>query len=93
MDAAVVDVQGQGETVAWWFLDGLVVEHRVASQMEAVVLEMTLPVGLQRFFAENFTDWPGLMAASFMMSVPVVVLFLGLQRYFVRALTEGAVKH
>ena len=28
----------------------------------------------------------------FMMSVPVVVLFLVLQRYFVRALTEGAVK-
>ncbi len=30
------------------------------------------------------------MAASFMMSVPVVVLFLVLQKYFVRALTEGA---
>jgi multiple sugar transport system permease protein len=54
--------------------------------------QMTLPVGIQRFFAENTTDWPGLMAASFMMSVPVVVLFLVLQRYFVRALTEGAVK-
>ena len=45
VDAATVDVQGQQETVAWWFLDGLVVEHRVASQMAAVVLEMTLPVG------------------------------------------------
>jgi len=54
--------------------------------------QLTLPVGIQRFFAENTTDWPGLMAASFMMSVPVVVLFLILQRYFVRALTEGAVK-
>lgn len=54
--------------------------------------QLTLPVGLQRFFSENTTDWPGLMAASFMMSVPVVVLFLVLQRYFVRALTEGAVK-
>lgn len=54
---------------------------------------MTLPVGIQRFFSENTTDWPGLMAASFIMSVPVVVLFLVLQRYFVRALTEGAVKH
>jgi multiple sugar transport system permease protein len=32
------------------------------------------------------------MAASFIMSVPVVVLFLFLQKYFVRALTEGAVK-
>ena len=54
--------------------------------------QLTLPVGIQRFFSENTTDWPGLMAASFMMSVPVVVLFLVLQRYFVRALTEGAVK-
>ncbi|HEV7719500.1 MAG TPA: carbohydrate ABC transporter permease [Arsenicitalea sp.] len=53
---------------------------------------MTLPVGIQRFFTEFATDWPGLMAATFMMSVPVVVLFLVLQKYFVRALTEGAVK-
>ena len=55
--------------------------------------QMTLPVGIQRFFSENATDWPGLMAATFLMSIPVVVLFLVLQRYFVRALTEGAVKH
>ena len=55
--------------------------------------QLTLPVGIQRFFSENTTDFPGLMAASFMMSLPVVVLFLLLQRYFVRALTEGAVKH
>ncbi|UHD46397.1 carbohydrate ABC transporter permease [Aureimonas altamirensis] len=55
--------------------------------------KMTLPVGVQRFFSEFATDWPGLMAASFLMSVPVVVLFLILQRYFVRALTEGAVKN
>ncbi len=43
--------------------------------------QLTLPVGVQRFFSENTTDFPGLMAASFMMSVPVVVLFLVLQRY------------
>jgi multiple sugar transport system permease protein len=55
--------------------------------------QLTLPVGVQRFFSENTTDFPGLMAASFMMSVPVVVLFLVLQKFFVRALTEGAVKH
>ena len=55
--------------------------------------QRTLPVGIQRVFSENPTDFAGLMAASFMMSVPVVVLFLVLQRYFVRALTEGAVKH
>ncbi|MGP1396044.1 MAG: carbohydrate ABC transporter permease [Inquilinaceae bacterium] len=54
--------------------------------------KLTLPVGLQRFFTEYATNWPGLMAASFIMSVPVVAMFLVLQKYFVRALTEGAVK-
>ena len=54
--------------------------------------KLTLPVGLQRFFSEYATNWPGLMAASFITSVPVVVLFLVLQKYFVRALTDGAVK-
>lgn len=53
---------------------------------------LTLPVGLQRFFSEYVTNWPGLMAASFVMSIPVVVMFLVLQRFFVQALTEGAVK-
>jgi multiple sugar transport system permease protein len=53
---------------------------------------LTLPIGLQRFFSEYVTNWPGLMAASFVMSVPVVVIFLVLQRFFVQALTEGAVK-
>jgi multiple sugar transport system permease protein len=54
--------------------------------------KLTLPVGIQRYFTEFATDWPGLMAATFLMSVPVVLLFLVLQKYFVRALTEGAVK-
>lgn len=54
--------------------------------------DLTMPVGLQRFFTEYVSNWPGLMAAAFIMSVPVVVLFLVLQKYFVRALTEGAIK-
>jgi multiple sugar transport system permease protein len=53
---------------------------------------LTLPVGLQHFFTEFATNWPGLMAAAFIMSVPVVVMFMLLQRHFVRALTEGAIK-
>jgi multiple sugar transport system permease protein len=55
--------------------------------------KLTLPIGLTKFFTENSSNWPGLMAASFIMSVPVVMIFLVLQRYFVQALTEGAVKH
>ena len=54
--------------------------------------KLTVPVGLQRFFSEYVANWPGLMAAAFLMSVPVVVMFMVLQKYFVRALTEGAIK-
>ena len=39
-----------------------------------------MPVGLQRFFTEYVANWPGLMAAAFIMSVPVVVMFLVLQK-------------
>lgn len=68
-------------------------EYVYAATFISAKHSMTLPVGIQTFFAEFATDWPGLMAATFLMSVPVVVLFLVLQKYFVRALTEGAVKH
>jgi multiple sugar transport system permease protein len=52
----------------------------------------TVPVGLASFFAEHSVDWGGLMAASVVASLPVVVLFGLLSRYFVQGLTSGAVK-
>jgi mannose-6-phosphate isomerase-like protein (cupin superfamily) len=45
MNAAVVDGPQNEQAQAWWFLDLLVVEHRCAPDMNAIVLEMTLPVG------------------------------------------------
>ena len=53
----------------------------------------TLPVGLAYFFTESAIDWSGLMATSLVISVPVVIVFLVLQNYFVQALSEGAVKY
>src|ERR1700675_4076540 len=45
MTTAIGDSHESEDAPAWWFLDTLVVEHRRASEMETVVLEMTLPVG------------------------------------------------
>ncbi|MGH9079308.1 MAG: cupin domain-containing protein [Acidimicrobiales bacterium] len=45
MTTTVVDSPETEQSVAWWFLDTLVVEHRSAPGMRTVVLEMTLPVG------------------------------------------------
>jgi len=54
----------------------------------------TLPVGLELYESPvaSVIHWNELMAASLTVSIPVVVGFLLLQRYFVRGLSAGAVK-
>jgi multiple sugar transport system permease protein len=52
----------------------------------------TLAVGLQGYSTQNDVYWNQVMAASLVVSVPVVAGFLLLQRQFVAGLTAGAVK-
>lgn len=52
----------------------------------------TLAVGLQLYSTQTNVYWNQIMAASLVVSVPVVVGFLLLQRNFVAGLTAGAVK-
>jgi multiple sugar transport system permease protein len=52
----------------------------------------TLAIGLQEYATQGNTDWNQLMAASVVVSLPVVIGFLALQRYLVRGLTSGSVK-
>ncbi len=52
----------------------------------------TLAIGLQGYATQYQVYWNQVMAASLVVSVPVVVGFLLLQRYFVAGLTAGAVK-
>ena len=47
---------------------------------------------LLEFFGEMQQDWGGAMAASLLASMPVVLAFALLQRYFVEGLTAGALK-
>ena len=51
----------------------------------------TVSVGMQAFVGETATDWSGMAAAGVISIVPVVVLFIFLQRYFVEGIS-GAVK-
>jgi ABC-type maltose transport system permease subunit len=44
------------------------------------------------FIGEFEYLWVDMMAASVVIAIPVVVLFLSLQSYFVKGLTAGAVK-
>ncbi|WP_214411159.1 carbohydrate ABC transporter permease [Sphaerisporangium fuscum] len=52
----------------------------------------TLSVGLQAYATLNDVYWNQVMAASLVVSVPIVAGFLLLQRYLVAGLTAGAVK-
>jgi multiple sugar transport system permease protein len=55
--------------------------------------KQTLPPGLvNTFTGEAETAWPSLMAASLVVSLPVVLGFTLLQRHLVTGLTSGAVK-
>ncbi|CAM3284091.1 carbohydrate ABC transporter permease [Occultella aeris] len=51
----------------------------------------TVSVGMQAFVGENSTDWPGMAAAGVISILPVVVLFIFMQKYFVEGIA-GAVK-
>ncbi|MBI1291528.1 ABC transporter permease subunit [bacterium] len=53
---------------------------------------LTLPVGLQQFKGQNANEWEKIMAGACFSIVPIAVLFLTLQKYFMEGLTAGAVK-
>ena len=51
-----------------------------------------LPVGLFQFFGRQTVVWNELMAASLVGILPVLTVYIFLQRYIVAGLTAGAVK-
>lgn len=55
--------------------------------------KQTLAVGLYRMVSNpNYADWSAFAAGAVMASIPVVALFLFLQKYIVGGLTAGATK-
>jgi raffinose/stachyose/melibiose transport system permease protein len=51
----------------------------------------TLPIGMFAFLGERTTDWTPMLAATVITLLPIIVVFLFLQRYFVEAVA-GAIK-
>jgi arabinogalactan oligomer/maltooligosaccharide transport system permease protein len=67
-------------------------EFIIAATFMDKELQYTAPVGL-RFFVGGFSQsWGYFAAGSVIVSIPIVVLFLYLQRYLVSGLTAGSVK-
>jgi raffinose/stachyose/melibiose transport system permease protein len=49
----------------------------------------TLPVGLTNLMAKHGTDYPVVFAGMVIAALPMVVLFIAGQRYFIRGLADG----
>jgi ABC-type glycerol-3-phosphate transport system permease component len=54
--------------------------------------KMPINLGLTVFRGHNITRW-GLMSAGMIIAtIPVLILFLSLQKWYIQGLTSGAVK-
>jgi multiple sugar transport system permease protein len=52
----------------------------------------TLPIAIFNFLTYASVDWGGLMAAAVVITLPVLIITLFVQRYIIRGLTAGATK-
>lgn len=52
----------------------------------------TVPIGIQLLMGQHSYEWNQMMAMSVLGSLPVLILFLFFQRYFIAGMTAGSVK-
>lgn len=67
-------------------------EYLFASTFMKSYGNWTLPMGIASFQGQYATNWGTLMAGSVLITIPVVILFLALQKHLVGGMTAGAVK-
>ncbi|HTK11477.1 MAG TPA: ABC transporter permease subunit [Ktedonobacteraceae bacterium] len=53
---------------------------------------LTLAIGIQRYVNQFGADWQYLTAAAVLITIPVLIIFMWVQRYLVTGLTGGSVK-
>ncbi|MCS7462905.1 carbohydrate ABC transporter permease [Paenibacillus doosanensis] len=52
----------------------------------------TLPIAINNFSGEFVIDWGAMMGASMVVSVPVMLIFILCNKFFVKGLSDGSVK-
>jgi multiple sugar transport system permease protein len=67
-------------------------EYLISQTLSTTLQSRLLPVQLAFFMSTESTDWSGLMAASVIVSIPVLALFPFLAGHFTSGLSSGAVK-
>ena len=67
-------------------------EYLFASTFMKSYENWTLPIGIASFSGQYATNWGTLMAGAVLITLPVVIMFLLLQKHLVSGMTAGAVK-
>ena len=67
-------------------------EYLFASILISTDSLKTLPVGLASIVGQYQIDWGFLLSGAVLASLPVIILFVFIGRFFVSGLTEGAIK-
>lgn len=67
-------------------------EYLFALTLTRTVDMRTVPIGIQLLMGQHSYDWNQIMAMSILGSIPVLILFLIFQRFFISGLTAGSVK-
>ncbi len=78
----------------FWVLQGVGIwnDYLVPQLLLTDPTKRTLTTGVLYFKAQYLADWGNIMAAVLIMSLPVLLIFIFAQRYFVSGLYAGAVK-
>ncbi|PVE97166.1 carbohydrate ABC transporter permease [Microbacterium sp. TPD7012] len=67
-------------------------EYLFALTLTRTIDMRTVPIGIQLLMGQHSYEWNQIMAMSVLGSIPVLLLFLFFQRYFISGLTAGSVK-
>jgi ABC-type sugar transport system, permease component len=67
-------------------------EYIFASVFLKSQAKLTLPIGIEQMNANFQNVWGQIMAASFLTTLPIIIMFLYLEQYMIEGLTAGAVE-
>lgn len=67
-------------------------EYLFALTLTQSINMRTVPIGIQLLMGQHSYNWSEMMAMSVLGSIPVILLFVIFQRFFIGGMTAGAIK-
>ena len=67
-------------------------EYTIATVLISTAQNRPITVGITQFSSFNMIEWQYMFAASLLATIPVVILFMSIERHLTAGLTSGGVK-